>query len=173
MRALVAILVVVAAPALAQGTSALRRHDINAPIDVDASRVELVDGDRQALLSGGVKITQGRMTLTADNMKVFYERTGDAPTVTRLDARGEVTLVSPSERARGDTGIYDVERRLITLVGGVTLNQGQSVLRGQRLAIDLASGRSTLDGGGARPAPGAPAGGRVTGRFVVPPRTGN
>jgi len=46
------------------------------------------------------------------------------------------------------------------------------VLRGQRLAIDLATGRSTLDGAGNAAKPGAAPGdtGRVTGRFVVPQR---
>ena len=169
---IVLALLLAAAPLVAQ-TSALKGHNTDAPIDFDAARIEVRDKDNQALLSGDVKIRQADMTLDADNVKIFYLRpkTGE-PSVKRLDAQGNVRLNSPSEKASGRYGIYDVEQKQITLIGDVVLNRGESQLRGQRLAIDLDTGRSTLDGaasGGGKP--GAPAsGGRVSGRFVVPPR---
>ena len=97
---------------------------------------------------------------------MFYEREGGGnPTILRIDAQGGVSLATPSERARSSYGIYDVTQRQLTMIGDVVLTQGDSVLRGQRLAIDLDSGRSTLDGasGSTRS--------RVTGRFVVPQRS--
>ena len=83
-----------------------------------------------------------------------------------MDASGSVYVVDPSETARGDFGVYDTQRRLITMLGNVTLTRGQSVVHGARLVMDLDSGRSTLDGssvGGT-----SSGGGRVTGRFTVP-----
>lgn len=163
-----------AAPAAAQvGTSALRGHDTNAPIDVDAQRIEVRDPEGLALFTGDVKVRQGALSLSAQTLRVSYTREGDNPVIRRLDAQGGVRLTSPSERAQAAYGVYDVERRIITLVGGVTLRQGDSVLRGERLAIDLASGRSALDARASGPVGGAAtgAGGRVTGRFVVPERT--
>ena len=75
---------------------------------------------------------------------------------------------SPSETARGNFGIYDLDSKLITLVGAVQLNRGGSQVIGSRLVIDLDSGRAVIDGG----APGVgQSGGRVTGRFTVPQRT--
>ena len=126
------------------------------------------DRDRQAIFSGDVRVTQGAMTLNAASMRVFYERaSGGNLAVTRLDAENGVRLTSPSERASAQLGIYDVETRQLTFVGNVVLNRGDSVLRGERLVIDLTSGRSTLDGS----ASGTGSGSRVTGRFVVPERT--
>lgn len=174
MNRLCALLLLAAAtPAVAQ-TSALKNHNIDAPIDFDAARIEVRDKDNQALLSGDVKIRQAAMSLDADTVKIYYLRpkTGD-PQVQRLDANGNVRLTSPTERATGRSGVYDVTGKQITLIGNVVLTRGESVLRGQRLAVDLESGRSTLDGAGAggAAAPGAPAtSGRVSGRFVVPPR---
>ncbi len=173
MKAPLILAVLLAAAPLAAQTSALKGHNTDAPIDFDAARIEVRDQDNQALLSGDVKIRQADMTLDADSVKIFYLRpkTGE-PSVRRLDAQGNVRLVSPSEKATGRYGIYDVEQKQITLIGDVVLNRGESQLRGQRLAIDLASGRSTLDGASGGGAKGAPAtGGRVSGRFVVPPRT--
>lgn len=157
--------------------SALKHHNTDAPLDVDANSIDVLDAKGQAIWTGDVRITQGDMKLNADTVTVFYSKgkTGGDPVIERLDAQNNVKLVTPSETASGRYGIYDVGRKTITLVGAVTLSHGDSVLHGQRLAIDLESGRSKLDGASTGPAtPGAPAtGGRVTGRFVVPQRAGN
>jgi lipopolysaccharide export system protein LptA len=149
------------------GPSALRGHDTRAPIDINAARIEVRDRDRQAIFSGDVRVDQGNMTLNAATIRVFYERAGGGNlAITRLDAGGGVRLTSPSELASARTGIYDVETRQLTFVGNVVLNRGESVLRGDRLVINLDNGRSTLDGSASASGEGA----RVTGRFVVPPR---
>ena len=44
---------------------------------------------------------------------------------------------SPSETARGNFGIYDLDRKLITLIGNVHLDRDGSQIIGQRLIIDL------------------------------------
>lgn len=168
------LLLVLAVPAAAQQASALKGHNTDAPIDFDAARIEVMDKTNQALLTGNVKIRQAEMTLDADSVKIFYLRpkTGD-PQVKRLDAQGNVVLTSPTEKARGRYGIYDVTTRQVTMIGDVVLDRGESVLRGQRLAIDLDTGRATLDGAGTGGKSGsASSGGRVSGRFVVPPRDG-
>lgn len=163
MRAVLASLLL-SLPAAAQG---LRNHDTNAPIDVDAGRVEWRNTDRLAIWSGGVTAKQGDLTLKSATMRVATKPQGDSLQILRLDASGGVTMTSPDERATSASGIYDVENRLLTLIGDVVLNQGQSTLRGQRLVVNLRTGRSTLDPGrGAAPGEG----GRVTGRFVVPDR---
>lgn len=146
--------------------SGLANHDTNAPIDVDAGRVEWRNQDKLAIWSGGVKATQGKLTLEAETMRVATKPKGESLQILRMDADGNVRLTSPSERAQSRSAIYDVERRLITMIGDVVLNQGQSVLRGQRMVVNLTSGLTTLDPG--RSAAGTA--GRVTGRFVVPER---
>ena len=88
----------------------------------------------------------------------------DHTQIKRLDASGGVTVRSPSETARGSVAIYDLDRRLITMLGNVSLVQGGNTVNGGRLVIDLNSGRSTIDGKGVA---GTGQGGRVTGRFTV------
>lgn len=161
-----------AAPALGQGTSALKNHDTRAPVDIDAARVEVRDRENQAIFTGNVHVVQGNMKLDSPTLRVFYEkRAGADPEIQRIDAQGGVTLTSPSETARGSYGVYDVNNRQITMIGDVVLNQGDSVLRGQRLVLDLETGRSSLDGASGKATPGQS--GRVTGRFVVPQRRTN
>lgn len=175
MRPALAALLLIAATGAGAQTSALKGHDTDAPIDVDAARIEVRDRENQALFSGDVKVRQASLNLDAATVKVSYSRAkgSSSPVIQRLDAQGGVKLTSPSETATSRTGIYDVASKQITMLGNVVLTRGDSVLRGQRLAIDLDSGRSTLDGaGGVAARPGQPAqpGGRVSGRFVVPAR---
>jgi lipopolysaccharide export system protein LptA len=156
-----------AVPAAAQSlaASALRGHDSRAPIDVDADRIEVLDSSRQAIFSGNVRVRQGSLAIDAARIRVAYDRpaSGD-PVIRRLDAEGDVRMRSPSEAARARFAIYDVENRILTLIGGVELARGPERLAGNRLTINLDSGRSTLDGRASDTGPG----GRVTGRFAVP-----
>jgi lipopolysaccharide export system protein LptA len=152
-----------------QPVSALKGHDPDAPIDVAADRIEVQDRSDRAVFAGNVHVRQASLTLDTERLTVAYTSSGGVQ-IRRLDASGGVTVKSPSETARGNFGIYDLDRKLITLVGAVQLNRGGSQINGQRLTIDLNSGRAVVDGG---PAGVGQSGGRVTGHFTVPRRGGN
>ncbi len=158
-------------PAYAQ-TSALRGHNSDAPVDVAADRIEVQDRADRAVFSGNVVVRQADLTLHTERLSIAYTKAGGVQ-IERLDASGGVTVRSPSETARGQFGIYDLNRRIITLLGGVTLIRGSSQVRGARLVLDLNSGRAVMDGGAVGTAAGTTraAGGRVTGTFTVPKRT--
>jgi len=146
--------------------SALKGHNSDAPVDVTADRIEVQDRADRAMFSGNVHVRQAELTLDTSRLTVAYSSAGGIQ-IKRLDASGGVTVRSPSETARGAFGIYDLDRKLITLVGDVVLNRQGSQIAGQRLVIDLDSGRAVIDGG---PAGVGQTGGRVTGHFTVPQR---
>lgn len=157
------------APAVGQdAASALRGHNSNAPVDVAADRIEVQDRADRAVFVGNVVVRQANLTLTAGRVTVAYTSSGGIQ-IQRIDASGGVTVRSPSETARGNFGIYDLNERIITLIGDVTLTRGASNVNGGRLVIDLDTGRAVMDGGGP-PGTGAGEGGRVTGTFTVPQR---
>jgi len=173
-------LATVGATAIAQvqqqgSVSALKGHNSNAPVDVTADRIEVQDRADRALFVGNVHATQAEMTLDTARLTVAYSSkpgaAGAAPTgaggvqIHRLDASGGVVVHSASETAKGDLGIYDLDRKLITIIGDVRLTQKDNVVTGQRLVINLDTGRAVVDGG----PPGVnSSGGRVTGHFTVP-----
>lgn len=158
-------------PAVGQdAASALRGHNTNAPVDVAADRIEVQDRSDRAIFSGDVVVRQGDLTLNAERLTVAYSDAGGIQ-IDRLNASGGVTLRSPSETARGQFAIYDLNNRLITMLGGVTLTRGQSRVSGARLVLSLDTGRAVLDGGvGGAPGTTSKEGGRVTGTFTVPQR---
>ncbi len=148
--------------------SALKGHNSDAPIDLTADRLEVQDRSDRAIFAGNVKVRQDELTLDTSRLTVAYSSSGGVQ-IKRLDASGGVTVRSPSETASGAFGIYDLDRKLITLVGNVVLKRDGSQISGQRLVIDLDSGRAVIDGG---PAGVGQSGGRVTGHFTVPQRRG-
>lgn len=166
---------VMSAPAAAQ-----QRHDSNAPLDFGANHIELQDKQNRVLLSGSVNIKQAEMTLTAARVTLAYtgQVINGSPDVTRVDASGGVTVTRPDQSATGQYAVYDINKRIITMVGGVTLKQAGNVVSGGRLVINLDTGRATIDGsgvGGSAASGTTPGGvqsrgGRVTGRFNVPQR---
>ncbi len=171
MRSL-ALFLILAAPAAAQ-----TRHNTDAPINFGADHIELQDKANRAVLAGNVSVRQAEMTLNAQRITVAYtgQVVDGSPQVSRLDASGGVTVVRPDQTARSRYGVYDLNRRVITMLGGVTLTQGGNTVNGGRLTINLDTGRAMIDGsavsggassGGVTQAPG----GRVTGTFSVPKR---
>lgn len=156
-----------------QPTSALKGHNADAPVDVTADRIEVQDRSDRAMFVGNVHVRQANMTLDTERLTIAYSGgpgSGDGVQIRRLDAAGGVTVTSPSERASGDFGIYDLDRKLITLIGNVRLTRQNNIVSGARLVIDLDSGRAVIDGG----PPGVnQSGGRVTGHFTVPQRKRN
>ncbi|WP_417449046.1 LptA/OstA family protein [Kordiimonas sp.] len=141
----------------------LKNHDTYQPIDISAERLEMKQKEGRAIFKGAVVVKQGDMTLNADTLTVFYQAENgvENPSISRLDAEGGVKLTSDSETLTGEWGVYDVDRRLITLGGSVSFMQGESILTGERLEFDLVSGLAKLDGR-------ASDDGRVRGQFSVP-----
>src|SRR5881409_2247902 len=155
-----------------QSVSALKGHNSNAPVDVTADRIEVQDRADRAIFAGNVHATQAELTLDTQRLTVAYSNApqnggGTGVQIRRLDAAGGVVVHSPSETAKGDFGIYDLDKKLITVIGNVQLTHGTNVVNGQRLVINVDSGRAVVDGG----PPGVnSSGGRVTGHFIVPQR---
>lgn len=165
--------------AAALAATAQGRHNSAAPVDFGADHIELQDKANRVLLSGSVALKQAEMTLNADRMTVSYtgQAIGGNPQVSRFDAAGGVVVHRPDQTARSQYAVYDLNRRVITMIGGVQLNQAGNTVNGARLTLDLDSGRAVIDGsgvaGGGGGVPGAAAatpGGRVTGTFSVPKR---
>ena len=158
-----------AAPVTGQGGTSLKGHNTDAPVDFAADRIEVQDRADRVVFSGNVQATQGNLRMSASRVTVAYAQGGGNGTqIQRMEASGGVTLRSPSETAVSQFAIYDIPRRLVTMIGGVRLDQRGNHVQGGRLVLDLDSGRVVMDGGAAG-APGQT--GRVTGRFTVPRRT--
>ena len=127
------------------------QQDSSLPIEITADSLEVLQDEKIATFVGKVDAVQGDMVLSADRLRVFYGGDDNAApgpagmgSIHRIEADGNVFLSSPQETAQGDAGVYDVASSQLSMEGGVVLTRGDNVVRGQRLEVDLASGRSRV-----------------------------
>lgn len=165
------------AAALAPAARAQFDADSSAPIEITADSMEWFQEKRIAIARGNADAVQGRYRLQAETLTAHIkdaagESKGEGQTsnkIERIDAEGAVHLSTPEETASGDTGTYDVTGKVAVLIGNVVLTQGKNVMRGERLDMDLVTGRSKLSAGagaGTEAGTEPTAGGRVKAIFV-------
>jgi lipopolysaccharide export system protein LptA len=171
-RFLVLSLLLLGAAAPAPG-----RHSADQPIAVSADRFvaekNLAAGTAGAITgtySGNVVITQGDIRMRANTVRINV--ISGKPD--KIYATGNVVVNSASGTATGDTGVYDVAPRLVTLTGHVVLTKDKNVMRGAQLTVNLVTGVAQLGGGGRVNSTLNPGGGngRVQGLFTPPPQSG-
>lgn len=117
----------------------------NEPISIEADSLEVRDGDKVATFIGNVIVTQGETVMQTAKLKVFYsgsaQGAGDQD-IERLETEGRVVVTSGDQKASGDLGVFDAAKDTITLSGNVVLSQGENVIQGDTLFVDLAAGTS-------------------------------
>jgi lipopolysaccharide export system protein LptA len=133
------------------------------PVQIEAATLEVRDKEKQATFSGAVKVVQGDTTMRCKSLVVFYEQNsqgesgstmkaatpgpGGQQKIKKLEARGSVVVTQKDQTATGELGLFDMATNTVTLSGGVVMTQGQNVLRGDRLVVDLTSGVSRVESG--------------------------
>jgi lipopolysaccharide export system protein LptA len=132
----------------------------NGPIDMSADELELIDAQHIAIWRGSVDALQGTNRMRADQVKLFFSGKAAAPTkaggasagapgknwgdVERMEAEGNVFFVSPQQRARGDHALYSLGAGDLVMTGDVIVAQGDSVVKGDKLIIEVKTGHATM-----------------------------
>ncbi|HEY8063267.1 MAG TPA: LptA/OstA family protein [Methylosinus sp.] len=148
-----AALLAAAPPAAAKGRSGgiLPGASAKDPVDIDAGKLDFFDKEQKLVYSGSVVVVNGPSTLKASRLILFLDKAqqgqdgnGGSDRVRHIDAEGPVTLVSKDQIGTGDRGSYDRSENKVYLIGNVTLIQGDSVVKGEKLIYDTASGQATV-----------------------------
>jgi len=136
------------APAgMAQGTGVsfgILQTDTSQPVDITSDSMRVNQEDGSALLTGSVLIIQGDMRLSADNVLVIRRAEGNG--IKRLEARGNVVLISGEDAAEAREADYTIESGTVVMRGDVLLTQAGNTLGAETMTVDLTSGNATLSG---------------------------
>ena len=130
------------------------------PVQIEATSLEVRDKAGVATFTGNVKVVQGDTTMRCKSLVVHYQEQG-APggvkaaspgpsgqqQISKLEAKGGVIVTQKDQTATGDTGLFDMRSNTVTLLGNVVVSQGQNVMRGERLVVDLTTGVSRVESG--------------------------
>ena len=144
-------LVVLSAPlqVLAQGTGLSFSGLQNVrglPVEIKADNLQVNNQTGETVFSGNALLGQGDMRLAAPEITIIYAAAGDG-TIERLEASGGVTLVTADEAAEAQTAVYDVAAATVRMRGAVLLTQGQNILSGDSLFVDLRTEQGRMEGG--------------------------
>lgn len=129
--------------------------DGDEPIQIESDRLEVRENDGIAIFTGNVSVVQGQTLLRSGKMTVYYanDGTGSATTgsanIDRLEVTGKVYVRSETQVATGDEGSFDMRNEVLTLTGKeVVLTEGENVVVGCKLTVQMATGQAQLDGCG-------------------------
>ncbi len=112
------VIVLAAFTAGAQGiTSAVKEG--GAPLEISADYgIEWRRDDQVYVASGNARAAQGDLAVYADVLTAHYRENEQGETeVYRIEADGNVRMVSPTETIYGDHGRYEVNERYLILTG--------------------------------------------------------
>ncbi|MCH8465419.1 MAG: LptA/OstA family protein [Roseinatronobacter sp.] len=136
------------APLAAQGTN-LTLSGMNAvrglPVEIRADQLEVDNTTGETVFSGNDVLGQCEMRIAAPLIRIFYATEGERR-IERLEASGGVTLVTSEEAAEAQDAIYEVVLGTVRMLGDVILTQGQNILSGDRLDVNLRTGQGRMDG---------------------------
>lgn len=157
----------VAALAAGAAHAQLSSNPNKGPIDISADSVDVRDPQHLVIYKGRVEALQDQDRLRTDLLNIYYKQApkpagapnaaapnaggADFGAIDHMEAIGNVYFVTPQQVAKGDKAVYTADNDTIVVTGDVVLTQGENVGRGSRLVINLATGNSTLEGGGAGP----------------------
>ena len=145
LRHIVFCLPLLATPVLAGDIAfGSARDTSDQPVQVEADTLSVNQKDGQATFMGNVAISQGDMLLSAQKVFVTYNEDGDG--IQSLRASGGVTLVNGPDAAEAQQADYNIDNAVVILTGNVLMTQGQNVISGEKITINLDDGTAQVGG---------------------------
>ncbi|CDX33598.1 conserved exported hypothetical protein [Mesorhizobium sp. ORS 3359] len=135
------------------------------PIQIESDKLEVRQAESMAIFSGNVTVNQGPTLLKAGKMTVYYVKDPNAgksaaagasamtgaANIDHLEVENKVYVKSNDQVATGDSGTFDMKTQVLVLKGKeVVLSQGDNVLKGCKLTVQMKSGLANVDGCGGR-----------------------
>src|SRR5215469_1705300 len=127
------------------------QHD--APVRITSASLEMRDKDHLATFKGDIVAVQQDSTLKCDILVVDYEGGLADPAasnepgkqIRHLNGKGHVILTRMDQVATGSSISFDGKSNTATLLGNVSVTQGQNVVHGDKLFVDLTTGEAQVD----------------------------
>ncbi|MBK0325752.1 LptA/OstA family protein [Rhodobacteraceae bacterium F11138] len=120
------------------------KADPSLPVEVTADTLDVNQSDGSAEFKGNVLVGQGEMRLSAQRVLVIYNQ--DNSGIQRMEAVGDVVLVSGPDAAQAERADYSIDSGVIVMTGDVLLTQGPNALTSDRMTVNLTTGTANMAG---------------------------
>ncbi len=98
------------------------------PVQVSADKLEVFQKESRALYSGHAKALRDTMTLTCDQLEVFFDKKSE---VDHIIARGNVVAIDGDRQAWGDEATFQNTTGVLTVTGKPRGKQGPREVEGE------------------------------------------
>jgi len=100
------------------------------PLEINAEDgIEWQQKRKAYIARGNARAAQGDVSVRADTLTAYYrDKPGGGTEIWRIDADGGVLISAPAQRARGDKGVYDVDKGVMVLTGHVRMETDTDVI---------------------------------------------
>jgi len=137
--------------------------------------LEYWDKERVIVARGDAVAVEGDRRVEADLLTGYLRQAGNAGGggenggLYQVEAEGNVLLTTPDEVVRAAKAVYNLDKEIATLSGGVKITRGQNQLNGDYAEVNLKTGVSRLMGNPSATGAADGGGGRVH-TLIVPDR---
>ena len=108
-------------------------------------RIEYRSKQQIAYVVGKAKAVEDKRTISADRFVAHFKKgKGGKTEMSKVDAVGNVVIMTEKEVVRGDKGEFDNETRIATLTGNVRVTSGDNQLNGAKAIVNMKTGVSRL-----------------------------
>jgi lipopolysaccharide export system protein LptA len=118
--------------------------DPTLPVEITSQTLDVDQKAGTAEFNGDVIVAQGEMRLSADKVLVIYNEQNSA--IDRVQATGDVVLVSGPDAAESDRADYTIDDGVVVMTGDVLLTQGPNALTSERMVVNLVTGEAKMTG---------------------------
>jgi len=111
--------------------------------------LEYWDTQQVIVARGDAVAMEGDRRVEADLLTGYLRKEGDPAGESGLyqvEADGNVRLTTAEEVVLAETAVYNLDKEIATLTGGVKITRGQNQLNGERAEVNLKTGVSRLTG---------------------------
>jgi lipopolysaccharide export system protein LptA len=122
------------------------------PIQIESDKLEVRESENLAIFTGNVSVTQGPTVMKSGKMTVYYAKDGGSAAtgsanIDRLEVDDKVYVKSDKQVATGDRGTFDMKTEVLVMSGKeVVLSEGDNVLVGCKLTVQMKTGLAQVDG---------------------------
>ena len=116
-------------------------------IEAKSENLKIDSNAGTAIFSGNVEIIHGKITLKAEKIIVSYsiDETSNQ-SLKEILAINDVFFIADGNLTQADKAIYNIKNNLLELSGNVLINQGSTKLSGNKLVLNLKTGKGSISG---------------------------
>lgn len=126
------------------------------PIKIHADRLTINGNDNWAEFTGRVKVVQGKTTIAAERLRIYYKGKATEDTTAalqeggnleKIEAYGNVRIRMDNKLAVTKKAVYSTADQILTLEGeGSRLQSGKDTITGKKIVFFRREGRIRVSG---------------------------